>query len=1465
MAAPVAPDTAFLQQLGVTIEIATPLLVGRHKQHMKALAAPGRGGSDWKQALVKTTVALLRSEAIRTVDPGRIEKIMTAYVATAYFQEKVPSTSMREVVRDALEEHTRGHRDRDRRRDRRRKRSPTPGSADGGSSKRQRRERGADSPDATQTVTKMSPGDAVGGAEPDEDRLVCSPTPPAGSQTGQPGGHKVGDAVDVWSHTRREWVAGRVTTHYANDQFDGNFHCRAGSLRVRTPHGHKYITPEFIQTHLRAPADGPEDLPGQAAGPASAARVREEPGAGSSAGGDTHGVASAAAAVPPQRPGYLQGRRLAEAGPTALELKLSQLVEMLEELGDAEGAAKHRERLVAAQQQRRADQAAETAPPSAAAAAPAGGTPTLDSDAEEAAQGSSPDDPLGIGALLAEAAGAAADGPPLMAETASTAPGPDPGRPPAERAPLPMPLPRVDVAARPAQNGRLSDESHWARLRAERPARPRLAYLQDTLLPGWRPAAGPEAMELEFAVHSADATWEDQLWQWFEALAQAGVFVDTYVMDPAKRGEVTGNAHLTPKCTATTPCVKVRGIGLTINWFRTTDGRVRLDGAWTQQPTLLEMLRRSHKAYQPGNSEQGRLTGRQMDPVRAAQRTQRTELEQRAQWERHHQDTITVLAAAEIFDGMGLTGVWDVLDREFGVKNVPPSTNLPWTLALYQGTLVQIWADGAARVRLGTGPPSAADAVAQVLANQFSGEVRRASDFSVTAAANPIRVRYGVLSERAKQRGGQVIAALTSNCPPGSTPADARRVDADLRSAEEQLLNERTAQLEQALATWRPAVAGPWRDCLADLVRRAPGWEDPQAGGLAGRRHLPATAALARRLSRSCAELQRRLPPSPAAMPHPPGTATTAGMLNFGLSGGAEIGGATILPRRWEDIGAVMTALNAAWFFGVSCRCPEGTNLAVALPGFPYTLHGPRTARFGAVTVLVHRGKPDAAAHLPDWSSGPGTCWVQTGAGEYWCGFSIPPRERGANERARADAVRSLFSEYDRARAAGRRRRPGAQVYMAGDLNPGDDIDAQVRAAVEQRGLRHMIPEGVATHVRGRRLDVVLAPAAGGCAMVQVHNGKRCRDNGCKEALCRARSEALGSRDLDHHPVTWAAASVEAEAGPDGGALRCDKDPEKWNHEMTAWADGAMATLAGELAARCHQPSWARATSQEAKAALDMAAWAWRTTATLAAAAGDLAWAPPPAAHRRHDADAAEAAAFREVTQAAARHQRAATATSLAALEAARQRLREVRGASARAQRGAARHRVLALLQTSPLAAATVLKEHSAGPPEGLPAIMRDPEEEDRMLVGTEQVLDGARRYIPRRDDPPWGGEWDAEHAAAMRARLERQRSEARRALSQWDPEEAYTLAEAGQALRRIRLRAQCRGLPYAILHSTHVGVLESLLHLATLSLRLGRPPGLWLVQDNCHSHKDGKPRVDYGGYRVFALCSAEGRFAEEL
>ncbi|CAK0821941.1 unnamed protein product [Prorocentrum cordatum] len=604
-------------------------------------------------------VAFLSSEAIRAVDLGRIETIMTAYVMTPYFQGRVPSTSMREVVRDSLDEHAHGRRDNDRRGACPRRRSPTHGPSSG-SRKRLRREQGADAPDSTQSGGKESQDEGVvGGGEPGGKEVAASPTSPVPSPPGEPRGCRVGVAVDVWSQSQHKWVVGRVAHLYATDQFDGVFHCQAGSLRVKMPHGHRSLQ---AQAHL------PE-------------------------------VGVRPPALPRQRP---QGQGDSPAGPSTREFKLTKWSRCL---GNAETAQ---------------------------------GQQSI---------GRAPSQP--IEELLAKAARAATRG--AAPTSPVVAPNPSPGQQTARHAPLPMPLPRAGRGAQPDKTGGLADEAHWARLRAERPAWPRVAHLQETLLPGWRLAAGPEVVELELAVNSADATWEDQLWQWFEALAKAGVYVDTCAMGPARPGRATGNAHLTPKCTNTTPCVKLRGIGSTVNWFRTTDGRVRLDGAWGQRSILLEMLRKSRSA------------SRTPSPC----------------WQLRRSSTACALA-------------------------------------IFAGTLVQVWADGATRARLGTGAPSVADAVAEVFVRQFSGEVRRASDFSATAAANPIRARYEVLSERALQRGGRWMPI------------------ADLRGAEEQLFSERIAPLERALASWRPEVAGAWRDCVADLVRRAPVWEGPQAGGLAG-------------------------------------------------------------------------------------------------------------------------------------------------------------------------------------------------------------------------------------------------------------------------------------------------------------------------------------------------------------------------------------------------------------------------------------------------------------------------------------------------------------------------------------------------------------------------------------------------------------------------------------------------------
>eukprot|EP00959_Pyramimonas_sp_CCMP1952_P189451 3962971-Pyramimonas_sp.AAC.1 len=77
------------------------------------------------------------------------------------------------------------------------------------------------------------------------------------------------------------------------------------------------------------------------------------------------------------------------------------------------------------------------------------------------------------------------------------------------------------------------------------------------------------------------------------------------------------------------------------------------------------------------------------------------------------------------------------------------------------------------------------------------------------------------------------------------------------------------------------------------------------------------------------------------------------GMLNFGLSGRATVPGAvpsgdTILSDRWGDIGSLMNALQADWFFGISARLPAATDLGATVPDFQYLVQGPRVVEYGA-------------------------------------------------------------------------------------------------------------------------------------------------------------------------------------------------------------------------------------------------------------------------------------------------------------------------------------------------------------------------------------------------------------------------------------------------------------------------------------------------------------------------------------
>ena len=149
------------------------------------------------------------------------------------------------------------------------------------------------------------------------------------------------------------------------------------------------------------------------------------------------------------------------------------------------------------------------------------------------------------------------------------------------------------------------------------------------------------------------------------------------------------------------------------------------------------------------------MAGKQADPSKVAQGRLRSELAERAKWDQDRKDTILVLGAAEVFNGLGLSGVWDILDGAVGIKNVPNNNSTPWILLLNTGTIISIRPDGSATIQLGTGTVSAAGQAQRLLEQHFGAETTNASRFYAEATSNPVRVRYGVQSQKAVARSQQ--------------------------------------------------------------------------------------------------------------------------------------------------------------------------------------------------------------------------------------------------------------------------------------------------------------------------------------------------------------------------------------------------------------------------------------------------------------------------------------------------------------------------------------------------------------------------------------------------------------------------------------------------------------------------------------------------------------------------------------
>ena len=187
-----------------------------------------------------------------------------------------------------------------------------------------------------------------------------------------------------------------------------------------------------------------------------------------------------------------------------------------------------------------------------------------------------------------------------------------------------------------------------------------------------------------------------------------------------------GNAHLTLKCDERTPCVRLRDHHLTLCWYRTHDGRVRIDGSFRAKPVALDMLRRSHPEYQRGNTLQGRRTGKQHAPAGRRMANQ-TEQASRAQWHRARSGNCNATTTAWSYPRVRCAmaqGKWasmTILMTPSESKTCRKQMPCPG-FVLNTGNIVMLSADSRASVSLGTGTITAAEQVEVMLQGTYSAK-----------------------------------------------------------------------------------------------------------------------------------------------------------------------------------------------------------------------------------------------------------------------------------------------------------------------------------------------------------------------------------------------------------------------------------------------------------------------------------------------------------------------------------------------------------------------------------------------------------------------------------------------------------------------------------------------------------------------------------------------------------------------
>ena len=195
----------------------------------------------------------------------------------------------------------------------------------------------------------------------------------------------------------------------------------------------------------------------------------------------------------------------------------------------------------------------------------------------------------------------------------------------------------------------------------------------------------------------------------------------------------------------------VKHMGVTLNWFATKDGRIRIDGCSQNKELAIRVLRASLPEYTPGSTPLGARTGAQAGPDRIAKSSARAAEAAKLAYDNERKNKEFVLKAALLFDPAGSQGIWDVLDKTHGVKSLPKQNITPWALALASGPAVLVHTAGNINIEFGCGYSlGTVLSVEDVLTKHFSAQWVPVAEFRASIPDTPVRVKFGTPGPKAR-------------------------------------------------------------------------------------------------------------------------------------------------------------------------------------------------------------------------------------------------------------------------------------------------------------------------------------------------------------------------------------------------------------------------------------------------------------------------------------------------------------------------------------------------------------------------------------------------------------------------------------------------------------------------------------------------------------------------------------------